>query len=94
MLARPLFNVCLDTVVRQLLRKLQKLGLTIRYKMDGQLMHCKNLIEEALMWILLYANDNFSVCDTLRSLGKLPHVCLGAYYQYKNIPKCWLSLSV
>ena len=51
-------------VVRQLLPELQKLGVTICYKIDGQLMHCKNLTEEVLMWILLYADDISLVCDT------------------------------
>ncbi len=38
-LAPPLFNVCLDSVIRQLLPQLQQLGVTICYKIDGQLMH-------------------------------------------------------
>ena len=34
-LAPPLFNVCLDSVIRQLLPQLQRLGVTICYKIDG-----------------------------------------------------------
>ncbi len=45
-LAPPLFNVCLDSVIRQLLPQLQQLGVTICYKIDGQLMHCKKPTEE------------------------------------------------
>jgi len=48
-LAPPLFNVCLDSVIRQLLPQLQRLGVTICYKIDGQLTHCKNPTEEVLM---------------------------------------------
>jgi len=51
-LAPPLFNVCLDSVIRQLLPQLQRLGVT------------KNPIEEVLMWILLYADDISLACDT------------------------------
>ena len=41
-LAQPLFNICLDMVVRQLLPYLHRLGVTICFKIDGQLRHCKN----------------------------------------------------
>ena len=67
-LAPPLFNVCLDSVMRQLLPQLQQLGVTICYKIDGQLMHCKNPTEEVLMWILLYADDISLACDTAEKL--------------------------
>jgi len=63
-----LFNVCLDSVIRQLLPQLQRLGVTICYKIDGQLMHCKNFTEEVLMWILLYAGDISLACDTAEKL--------------------------
>ena len=52
-LAPLLFNICLDTVVRQLLPYLQRLGVTTCFKIDGQFRHCKNPTEEELMWILL-----------------------------------------
>ena len=52
-LAPPLINICLDTVIRQLLPELRQLGLTNCYKIDGQLRHCKDLTEEELIWILL-----------------------------------------
>ena len=67
-LAPPLFNVCLDSVIRQLLPQLQRLGVTICYKIDGQLMHCKNPTEEVLMCILLYADDISLACDTAEKL--------------------------
>ena len=41
-LAPPLFHVCLELVIRQLLPQLQRLDVTTCYKIDGQLMHCKN----------------------------------------------------
>jgi len=63
-----LFNVCLDSVIRQLLPQLQRLGVTICYKIYGQLMHCKNPTEEVLMWILLYADDISLACDTAKKL--------------------------
>ena len=68
MLAPPLFNVCLDSVIRQLLPQLQQLGVTICYKIDGQLMHCKKPTEEVLMWILMYADDISLACDTAEKL--------------------------
>ena len=64
-LAPPFFDVCLDSVIRQLL---PQLGVTICYKIDGQLMHCKNSTEEVLMWILLYADDISLACDTSEKL--------------------------
>ncbi len=67
-LAPPLFYVCLDSVIRQLLPQLQQLGVTICYKIDGQLMHCKKPTEEVLMWILMYANDISLACDTAEKL--------------------------
>ena len=63
MLAPPCFNICLDTVIRELQPELQRLGVTICYKLDGQLMHCKNPTEEELMWIMLYADDISLVRD-------------------------------
>jgi len=67
-LAPPLFNGCLDSVIRQLLPQLQRLGVTVCYKMNGQLMHCKNPTEKVLMWILLYADDFSLACDTTEKL--------------------------
>ena len=67
-LAPPLFDVCLDSVIRQLLPQLQRLGITICNKIDGQLMHCKNPTEEVLMWILLYGDDISLACDTAEKL--------------------------
>ena len=67
-LAPPLFNVCLDSVIRQLQPQLQQLGVTICYKIDGQLMHCKKPTEEVLMWILMYADDISLACDTAEKL--------------------------
>ena len=40
-------------------------GVTICYKIDGQLMHCKKPTEEVLMWIL---NDISLACDTAEKL--------------------------
>ena len=48
-LAPPLFNVCLDSVICQLLPQLQQLDVTICYEIDGQLMHCKKPTKEVLM---------------------------------------------
>jgi len=67
-LAPPLFNVCLDSVIRQLLPQLQQLGVTICYKIDGHIMHCKKPTEEVLMWILMYADDISLACDTAEKL--------------------------
>ena len=69
-LAPDLFTLTLDTVVRQLLPELQKLGVTIVYKFDGQLMHSRNPTHEELMWILLYADDISLVCDDIDNLRK------------------------
>ena len=55
-------------MIRQLLPELQRLGVTIRYKIDSQLMHCKSLAEEVLMWIMLYDDDIPLVCDTTEKL--------------------------
>ena len=74
MLAPPLFNVCFSTVIRQLLPELQLVVITIWYKIDGQLMHCKNLTEEVLTWILLYADDISLVCDSAEKLREASHV--------------------
>ena len=43
-LAPPLFNICLDTVPASFS---QSCNATICYKLDGQLMHCKNPTEES-----------------------------------------------
>ena len=52
-----LFTITLDTIVRQLLPQLWQLGVTISYKLDGQIMHSRNPTEEELLWILLYADE-------------------------------------
>ena len=67
-LAPLFFNVCLDSVICQLLPQLQQLGDTICYKIDGQLMHCKKPAEEVLIWILMYADDISLACDTAEKL--------------------------
>ena len=67
-LAPDLFNIVLDTVVRQLLPQLRQFGVKIAYKLDGQLMHSKHPDAEELMWILLYADDISLVCDDIESL--------------------------
>jgi len=67
-LAPDLFNIVLDTIVRQLLPQLRKLGVKIAYKIDGQFMHSSNPDAEELMWILLYADDISLVCDDIESL--------------------------
>ena len=64
MLAPPLINTRLDTVIRQLLPELRQLGVTICLKIDGQLRHCKSPAEEELMWIVKYADDISFICDT------------------------------
>ena len=64
MLAPPVFNICLDTLTRQLLPELRQLGISICFKIDGPLRHCKNLTQEELMWILLYADNSSLICDT------------------------------
>ena len=46
--------------------ELQRLVVNICYKIDGQLMHCKNFTEEVLVRILLYAER--LVCDTAEKL--------------------------
>lgn len=76
--------VCVHLVICQLVPQLQQLGfkvwgfstytyilnigLTVCYKVDSQLMHCKNLTEEVLVWILLYADDISLACDTADKL--------------------------
>ena len=67
-LASDLFTVILDTIVRQLLPQLRELGVTISYKIDGQIMHSRNPTEEELLWILLYADDISLVCDDVVNL--------------------------
>ncbi len=67
-LAPDLSNIVLDTITRQLLPKLRKLGVKIAYKIDGQLMDSRNPDAEELMWILLYADDVSLVCDDIKSL--------------------------
>ena len=74
MLAPPLFNICLDTVIRQLLPELRQLGVTICFKIDGQLRHCKTPTEEELMWILLNADDILLICDTSEKLSEAVNV--------------------
>ena len=86
----PLFNVYFDTVIRQLLPELQRLGVTIRYKIDSQLMHCKNLAEEVLMWIMLYDDDIPLVCDTTEKLREAV-TTMDAAGSVQRRPKCWLS---
>ena len=92
-LAPSLFNVCLDSVFRQLLPELRRLGVTFCYKLDGQLVQI--LTEEVLMWILLYADDISWRVTPLRSSGKLslpwtPHFCFGDLQSVQRRPKCWL----
>ena len=88
---------CLDSVMRQLLPQLQQLGVTICYKIDGQLMHCKNPTEEVLMWILLYADDISLACDTAEKLREavitMDAIFLrwGLTIRAQRRPKCWLS---
>ena len=60
-------------MVRQLLPQLQRLGVTICYKIDGQLMHCKKPTGEVLMWILLYPDDSYWACDTAEKLRVCHH---------------------
>ena len=67
-LAPDLFNITLDTVVRQLLPQLRQLGVSIVYKIDGQLMHSRKPTHEELMWILMYADDISLVCDDVDNL--------------------------
>ena len=69
-LAPDLFNVTLDTIVRQLLPQLQKPGVTLAYRFDGQLMHSRDPTHEELMWILLYADDISLVCDNIEVTEK------------------------
>lgn len=63
-LAPPVFNVCLDVVIHQLLPDLRRLGVTICYEKNGQLELQKS--QEELTWILLYAD--FLGCDTAEKL--------------------------
>ena len=67
-LAPDLFNITLDTVVRQLLPQLRQLGVSIVYKIDGHLMHSRKPTHEKLMWILMYADDISLGCDDVDSL--------------------------
>ena len=69
-LAPDLFTITLDTIVRQLLPQLRQLGVTISYKLDGQIMHSRNATEEELLWILLYADDISLVCDGITNLSR------------------------
>ena len=68
-LAPDLFTITLDTIVKQLLPQLRQLGVTISYKLDGQIMHSRNPTEEDLLWILLYADDISLVCDDIANLS-------------------------
>ena len=67
-----LLHLCSMSVLIQsfasVLPQLQQLGVTICYKIDGQLMHCKKPTEEVLMWILMYADDISLACDTAEKL--------------------------
>ncbi|KAA6413601.1 MAG: hypothetical protein FRX49_13739 [Trebouxia sp. A1-2] len=67
-LAPPLFNVCLDSIICQLLPQLPQLGVTICYKIDGHLMHCKKPTEEVLMCVRMYAENISLACDTIEKL--------------------------
>jgi len=69
-LAPDLFNVYLDTVVRQLLPIISKYGVKISYSVDGHLTECSNSSYEELMWILMYANDIAIICDDVADLFK------------------------
>ena len=68
--APDLFTITLDTTVRQLLSQLRQLGVTISYRLDGQIMHSRNPTEEELLWILLYADDGQLVCDEITNLSR------------------------
>ena len=68
MCAPPLFNVCLDSVIRQLLSQLLRLGVTMCYKIDGQLTHCKKPTEEMLVRILLYADEISLASETAEQI--------------------------
>ena len=88
-LAPDLFNIVLDTIVRQLLPQLQRLGVRIAYKINGQLMHSKNPSAEELMWILLYADDISLVSDDFESESSShTHGCyfcaMGPDYQHQE----------
>lgn len=71
--AQHLFNITLDNIV--LLPQLRQLGVTISYKMDGQLMHSRHRTEEEPMSILVYAEDILLMCDDMDSLrtAATPH---------------------
>lgn len=49
-----------------------QLGITTCFKIDSELRHCKNVTEEELMWVLLYADDIslvYNTAETLREAG-------------------------
>ena len=56
-----------------LLPQLRQLGVTISYKLDGQIMHSQNPTEEGLLWSLLYADDILLVCDDITNLSRAFH---------------------
>ena len=58
-----LFNLFLDTAVREVHPILQQLGVKIHYRIDGHLTEAKTYSSAELMWILMYADDIALICD-------------------------------
>ena len=80
------------TVVCQLLPELQQLGVTICFKIDVQLRHCKNPTAEELMWILLYADDISLVCDTNEKLNEAVTFVDATFRTAIMLPSTWLEV--
>ena len=57
-----------STLMCTVVRQLQKLGVTLAYRFDGQSMQSRNPTHEELMWILLYALDISLACDNIDHL--------------------------
>ena len=68
MLAPDLFNIYVDSVARQLEPLLQRSGVTLQFRIDGDLKTVRRPTHSELMWILLYADDIALIAEDMASL--------------------------
>ena len=67
-LAPDLFNVYLDTVICQLEPLLRKPGVSISFRVNGDLKQYSKPTDEELLWILLYADDITLITESVEKL--------------------------
>ncbi len=77
-LAPDLFNIYLDTIVRQLLQFLSQRGVSISFSINGELQQKHNPAHEELLCILMHADNTALVIEDADSLRVEQWICLTA----------------